>query len=189
MLRTRSLRTRRRYRGPRRRRPEDESARTIRAGDTRHTEPVEPIRPIQKAISNIEMIVALAMAYGRILTARSAQARICCISISSIRSGDATLDPESWNSLGAPTRHLPSADAPRTRCATAVTRTGFIEKNCSTKALTYIRHAPRVCIASRLGRRHSAGSNHLLVFPATPRKFQEARSNVWRWRRPSTHGD
>jgi len=60
------------------------------------------------------MMVALAMAYGRKLAARSAKVRMCCISISSTRSGDATLDPDSWNSLGALAGHLPSADAHRT---------------------------------------------------------------------------
>ena len=71
------------------------------------------------------MMVALAMAYGRTLTARFAQVRMCCISISSSRFSDATLNRDSWNSLGAPTRRRCSAGAQNPLC------TGIVQINLS----------------------------------------------------------
>jgi hypothetical protein len=46
--------------------------------------------------------VALAMAYGRTLAARAAQARMQPIATPSVGFGGATLNPDSWKFLDAP---------------------------------------------------------------------------------------
>ena len=69
------------------------------------------------------------------LAARSAQIRICCISISSIRSGHATLNRDSWNFLGAADKEPARRQRAQNPPCTCRVRTEIIEHYCSTDYL------------------------------------------------------